>query len=73
MNLYHASPAFYAPDLIIMSLGAVITFLAPRFAQTDESSTGKMPVGQIGILPVSATEQTAGKMPTGPKARCLCY
>jgi ABC-type multidrug transport system permease subunit len=27
VNLYHAAPSFYAPDLIIMSAGAVITFV----------------------------------------------
>lgn len=27
VNLYHAAPSFYAPDLIIMSVGAVITFV----------------------------------------------
>ena len=31
VNLYHASPSFYAPDLIIMSVGAVITFLGAAF------------------------------------------
>lgn len=31
VNLYHATPAFYAPDLIIMSVGAVITFLGAAF------------------------------------------
>jgi ABC-type multidrug transport system permease subunit len=31
VNLYHAAPAFYAPDLIIMSVGAVITFLGAAF------------------------------------------
>jgi len=27
VNLYHATPSFYAPDLIIMSVGAVVTFV----------------------------------------------
>jgi ABC-2 type transport system permease protein len=31
VNLYHATPSFYAPDLIIMSVGAVITFLGAAF------------------------------------------
>lgn len=31
VNLYHAAPSFYAPDLIIMSVGAVITFLGAAF------------------------------------------
>ena len=31
VNLYHAPPAFYAPDLIIMSVGAIITFLGAAF------------------------------------------
>ena len=26
VNLYHAAPAFYASDLIIMAVGAVVTF-----------------------------------------------
>jgi len=31
VNLYHAAPSFYAPDLIIMSVGAVITFVGAAF------------------------------------------
>ena len=31
VNLYHAAPSFYAPDLIIMSAGAVLTFLGAAF------------------------------------------
>ena len=31
VNLYHASPSFYAADLIIMSVGAVVTFLGAAF------------------------------------------
>jgi ABC-type multidrug transport system permease subunit len=31
VNLYHATPSFYARDLIIMSAGAVLTFLGAAF------------------------------------------
>lgn len=31
VNLYHATPSFYASDLIIMSAGAVLTFLGAAF------------------------------------------
>ena len=31
VNLYHASPSFYAPDLIIMLAGAVVTFVGAAF------------------------------------------
>lgn len=31
VNLYHAAPSFYAADLIIMSVGAVLTFLGAAF------------------------------------------
>lgn len=31
VNLYHATPSFYAADLIIMSAGAVLTFLGAAF------------------------------------------
>jgi len=31
VNLYHAAPSFYAPDLIIMSVGAVLTFLGAAY------------------------------------------
>ena len=31
VNLYHAAPSFYAADLIIMSAGAVLTFLGAAF------------------------------------------
>jgi ABC-type multidrug transport system permease subunit len=31
VNLYHATPSFYAPDLMIMSVGAVLTFVGAAF------------------------------------------
>ena len=31
VNLYHATPSFYASDLLIMSAGAVLTFLGAAF------------------------------------------
>ncbi len=31
VNLYHAAPSFYAADLIIMSAGAVVTFVGAAF------------------------------------------
>ena len=31
VNLYHAAPSFYAPDLIIMLAGAVVTFVGAAF------------------------------------------
>jgi ABC-type multidrug transport system permease subunit len=31
VNLYHAAPSFYASDLIIMSVGAVVTFVGAAF------------------------------------------
>ncbi len=31
VNLYHAAPSFYVRDLVIMSLGAVVTFAGAAF------------------------------------------
>jgi hypothetical protein len=31
VNLYHAGPAFYAPSLLILAVGTIITFTGAAF------------------------------------------
>src|SRR5438270_11887151 len=39
----------------------------------EKRSTGILPVGTIGILPVATAPEQRARRPFAPQARCLCY